>query len=172
MYLICITNNHHDPYIFNILVYGKYFIINFPYSFQLFFYKYKSIIYFPSTVIIICFRLYAASIHSLKSLLHVLQASFTIMYIHIPSHYLTQYRAQYHSFATDTTMKVQCFANNLKSSKWIIAFKNYMNKKIIFSPTSMCRVTLTLSPFFTGIFIWYSLVALFAFYEIVATTLH
>lgn len=77
------------------------------------------------------------------------------MYIphEIPS-YISHYKKRCHSLIQNSVSKSQALISDLNKSKWIIIFKHYMNDKMMFSPTSMCRVTLTLSPYFTGIFIW------------------
>lgn len=105
-------------------------------------------------VCIYCSRLYFASVESLKSLLHMLHSSFVIFYTtNTPSYCLSKCKEHSTMIAKSSMTKIQCLTTHLRSLKWIVIFKNYMSKKMTFTPTSMCRVTLTLTPYFTGIFI-------------------
>lgn len=120
---------------------------------------YLSLCYFFScfqvVIFIYCFRLIAASVHTLKSILRHLHSSIAVLYIPpiIPPHFLSQCKENYTLALQNTISKSQSLCSELSSSKWIIVFRHYMNRKMNFVPTSMCRVALSVSPYFTGIFI-------------------
>lgn len=130
-----------------ISVYIYLFLRNF--LFHITFYLFST--HHLSNIFIYCFRFIFATV---KSILNTLHSSIIFMYIppSIPL-YMSQYKNHCSSLVHHTVSKSQTLVSNLSNAKWIIIFKDYMNKKMILAPTSMCRITLTLSPYFTGIFI-------------------
>lgn len=107
--------------------------------------------------IIYCFRFINASIHSLKLIIQTLHSSITLLYIPsiIPSLYLSVCKERSTVALENTISRAQCLASHVGNSQWIMIFRDYMNRKMTFAPTSMCRVTLTVTPYFAGIFIWF-----------------